>query len=299
MRDLKAREDFPPRVLESLAALADFLVAEARSIEARPGAQGTANQTEAARKESKDAVPIEKVKDAPALARELRWRVRNARGIGSGDEGSKRGRSTPKEAHGNSNGVKRKREGTDVGEPGESDNGRQVFRNWRRKGWEREEFLPKKSTTCVEHRRRPAAETSETDLGKWLQDPTEADDEMEPDERQPDDEAVVKVTTEVVIKVRRLRSDDPKEEGLERQRVERKVEVFKWPEKSHNIVEVAENDQMPLAVDQETALTAEKELAEGNIGGPTESVTTAQGDSSGESERAKVEPAFMIVDVQA
>ena len=181
LRDLKAREDFPSRVLDSVAALADFLVNEARVIEGRPGLQSA--QTEAVRKEARDAIPPDKVKDAPALARELRWRVRNARGVSSGDEGagSKRGKSmsAPKE-----NGMKRKRDSADLGEPVEAENGRQMFRNWRRKGWEKEVFLPKKSERRVERRKRPEAETSTgvPELGKWVRESVEADDEMDQDQ---------------------------------------------------------------------------------------------------------------------
>lgn len=237
LRDLKLREDFPSRILDSLVALADFLVNEARIIESRPGVQTT--HTEAARKEAKDAVPIDKVKDAPALARELRWRVRNARGVSSGDEGAggsgKRGKSmsAPKE-----NGVKRKRDSADVAELGEAEDGRQIYRNWRRKGWEREEFFPKKSEKRVERRPRPPVakvSTDEAELGRWVKDTTDADDEMDQDqENRPDDEAVVETVTEVVVKVRR--KYDAKEEVLERQRIERKVEVYKWPGKDSSVV---------------------------------------------------------------
>ena len=78
LRDLKAREELSPRVLESIQSLADFLVSESRAIE---------RGSEAAKKESKENVPGEKVKDAPAIARELRWRVKHALGHTSDTEG--------------------------------------------------------------------------------------------------------------------------------------------------------------------------------------------------------------------
>ena len=77
LRDLKAREELSPRVLGSILSLADFLVSESRIIERGP---------EAAKKESKENVPGEKVKDAPATARELRWRVKHALGYTSDTE---------------------------------------------------------------------------------------------------------------------------------------------------------------------------------------------------------------------
>jgi F-box and leucine-rich repeat protein 10/11 len=78
LRDLKTREELSPRVLESILSLAEFLVGESRVIE---------RGAEAPKKESKESVPGEKVKDAPALARELRWRVNHALGNMSDTEG--------------------------------------------------------------------------------------------------------------------------------------------------------------------------------------------------------------------
>ena len=77
LRDLKAREELSPRVLGSILSLADFLVSESRTIE---------RGSETAKKESKENVPGEKVKDAPAIARELRWRVKHALGYTSDTE---------------------------------------------------------------------------------------------------------------------------------------------------------------------------------------------------------------------
>ena len=77
LRDLKAKEEFPPRVLDSVEVLAEFLVSEARTME-----RGT-DQT---KKEAKDQVPGDRIKDAGAMARELRWRVRLAGGYESDDD---------------------------------------------------------------------------------------------------------------------------------------------------------------------------------------------------------------------
>ena len=79
LKDLKAKEEFSPRILESIESLAQFLVNEARLME-RP-------VDSSSKREAKDMVPADKVKDPCALARELRWRVRLAAGAGSGDEG--------------------------------------------------------------------------------------------------------------------------------------------------------------------------------------------------------------------
>jgi F-box/leucine-rich repeat protein 10/11 len=74
---MKAREEPSPRVLESILSLADFLVSESRIIE---------RGSETAKKEAKENVPGEKVKDAPATARELRWRAKHALGYTSDTE---------------------------------------------------------------------------------------------------------------------------------------------------------------------------------------------------------------------
>ena len=78
-------------MLDSVEALADFLVAEARTIE---------RGTEQAKRVAKEEVPGDRVKDAPALARELRWRVRAANGWGSEDEGGAKGRRKGHTANG-------------------------------------------------------------------------------------------------------------------------------------------------------------------------------------------------------
>ncbi len=72
---------FSPRVLEGILTLAEFLVGEARILE---------SGSDQAKKETKEQVPVDRVKDAPAVARELRWRVKQALGYSSDDEGSGR-----------------------------------------------------------------------------------------------------------------------------------------------------------------------------------------------------------------
>jgi len=70
-----------------MLALTEFLVSEARILE-HGGEQG--------KKEVKDQIPSERVKDAPAMVRELRWRLRSAAGYSSDDElqGTRKGRGT-------------------------------------------------------------------------------------------------------------------------------------------------------------------------------------------------------------
>lgn len=78
LKDLKGKEEFPPRVLNGMDALARFLIKESRIME-------RSSSSETARKDSKEQVPAT-IKDPTALAREFRWRVRLAAGHDSDDE---------------------------------------------------------------------------------------------------------------------------------------------------------------------------------------------------------------------
>ena len=127
LRDLKGREEFPPRILEGIEALADFLVSEARTIE---------RGTESARRQAKEEVPGDRIKDAPALARELRWRARHAAGYSSDDDSrSSRKIKTPA-SNGEVNmiGGKRKRSVADSVEESSD-----LFRNFKRRSWDWEQ----------------------------------------------------------------------------------------------------------------------------------------------------------------
>lgn len=139
-RALRNKEDICPRILPELRTLSDFLVSEARLIE------NTANDS--TKKETKDMVPADKVPDPPALARELRWRLRLLLDGESGDEkptkqvnghgivngGARSKRSTP------SNGVKRKRLANDERAGSQdtmlSDSAGGIFKNYTPRPWE-------------------------------------------------------------------------------------------------------------------------------------------------------------------
>ncbi|TFY81734.1 hypothetical protein EWM64_g2277 [Hericium alpestre] len=120
LRDLKAKEEFSSRVLDSIEAITHFLVSEARTME---------RGSDAAKRQAKEQVPGDRVKDAPALARELRWRVRMAAGYDSdGEAGPSEPRKGARPAHVN----KRKRNEDDA-EERESPS---IFRNFRPKRWD-------------------------------------------------------------------------------------------------------------------------------------------------------------------
>ncbi|KAF8840982.1 Clavaminate synthase-like protein [Paxillus ammoniavirescens] len=204
LRDLKVKEEFSPRVLESLEALSSFLISEARTIE---------RGTEAAKRDAKDQIPVDRVKDAPALARELRWRVRIAAGTTSDDEelGSPVKKVTVN-GHGNVNGVKRKRSPTES-QGGEGVGvGKVQFRNFQPKGWDAVEDLPK------EEEKQTVKVSYPGDAG-WQQRWTRYNEAPGDD---ADCQASVERKREVTVKVRKT------EGGLERQRIERVFEKWEW-----------------------------------------------------------------------
>ena len=234
LKSLKAREDFSPRVLKSLNALARFLVSEARLIE-----QG---------KNARENVPADRVKDAPALARELRWRVRLAlNGSSDGEE------DAPPDSAGSSgtrsNARKRKRgvieqdvSGEDVREP--------RFKNFTPKRWDacevRTEPIERTFKSLPAGLKLPPAEADPMLDAEWAKTwvasqfddvksqeevirgkedekgKAEGGEKMEVDLNGIVAQAEVEGKREVMIRVRRT------EKGLERQRIERIVENWEW-----------------------------------------------------------------------
>ncbi|TFK55342.1 Clavaminate synthase-like protein [Heliocybe sulcata] len=182
LRDLKAKEEFSPRVLESIGALADFLVSESRTME---------RGTDQAKREAKDQVPGDRVKDAPAMARELRWRVQQVQGHLSDDE----------DAAGS--GVKRKRS-----------EGGAMFKHFKPRTWDKILEKPEENVQKVVKGHKPPEEDT------WDMDWIDRLDEsaMEGD----GDELELRRRRDVVIKFRRTGK------GLERQRIERLVERWEW-----------------------------------------------------------------------
>ncbi|KAH8108208.1 jumonji protein [Cristinia sonorae] len=206
LRDLKAKEEFPPRVLESVEALADFLVNEGRMME---------KGSDQAKKEAKEQVPGDRIKDAPALARELRWRVRLAEGYGSDEDSASRNLKKRKAPATNGDAgwlpggpSKRKRVSDEHEEAVAS-----VYRNFKPKTWDlvREKEGEEEERTAVKRR-----VDGDDDRWKevWGAEVVDGDDEGE--------NVRVKSRRDVLVKVRRTGK------GLERHRVERIVEEWEW-----------------------------------------------------------------------
>ncbi|KZV67975.1 Clavaminate synthase-like protein [Peniophora sp. CONT] len=191
LRSLRAKEDFPPRVLSSIESLSTFLVSQARVLE---------RGNEGAKKEAREQVPADKVKDAGAVARELRWRVRLAKGVDSDGE-------EHHESEHLANPVgrpKRKRVITDEGMGGAQ------FRNFQPKSWDAV-VASSKNVEETRVKARPEAELAQD--SEWM------DVEGEGDEK---DRAVVSRREVVTVKARKTPT------GLERHRVTSVLETWRW-----------------------------------------------------------------------
>jgi F-box/leucine-rich repeat protein 10/11 len=187
LRDLKAgNAALPGRVLNGILALSEFLVSEARILE---------TGSDQVKKEAKEQIPNDRVKDGPAVARELRWRVKLALGYTSEDEdigGSRKGKNL----------IGSKRKAQDVREEGSH------FRNFKPKIWDAERVVEQHESSRMGKRPKPEG----TDWAKaWL----EAD--------VADTQSVdvpVKVRGETIVRVRRTAT------GTEEQRISREVEEW-------------------------------------------------------------------------
>lgn len=196
MRDLKLTSgaSLPPRILSGILSLADFLVSEARILE---------TGTEQAKKEVREQIPADRIKDAPAAARELRWRAKLALGYSSDDEGTRKAKQSVTPPIG----FKRKRV--------EDHDEIAHFRNFKPKPWDAVVAVKKEANqTRVSKAARPGDGDEWT--SRWV---TEAEVEEEEEE-----EATVESCREVVVRVRRTAK------GLERQRIERTIEDWTWAE---------------------------------------------------------------------
>lgn len=230
LRDLKAKEEFSSRVLESLEALSGYLMSEVHVME---------RGSDAAKRDAKDQVPNDRVKDPAALARELRWRIRLAAGTTSDDE--ELGRPAKKSMV-NGNGIKRKRASV------EPRGGPVLFRNFEPKEWDWMQDLPREedertvmaSCPCVGEEEEEEGEGEEGWHQRWS---SNWDDEALLAE-DANERATVRRKRDVVLKLRKA------DGGVERQRVERVFERWVWDRTSIGVVdavmEVEPSNQMDV-----------------------------------------------------
>ncbi|CUA72263.1 PHD finger and JmjC domain protein, putative [Rhizoctonia solani] len=227
VRDLKAKEDLSLRVLEGLASLATFLVSEARAIE-----RGGAKDKD---KEAKDQVPGDRVREPGSLARELRWRVRNARGLDSDGEGSGSPVPPVPSTNGVGSGAKRKRTEEPVVVPKieeEKPESPVVFRNFVPRKWN-EVRRDSVVTTCFVD---PESIHEEEAMDKLVQEGTTGAAELQ-----------TKVDT--IVKTRRFNQDG--KTVVERQTIMRTLDIYTWDENATKDVDVpmeSANDSSAAAV---------------------------------------------------
>lgn len=188
MRDLKAGNvSLPERVLTGVLALSEFLVSEARILE---------TGSDQAKKEVKEQIPSDRVKDGPAMARELRWRVKLASGYTSEDDDIGGSRKTS-----NLSGSKRKAQ--DAHDEGPH------FRNFKPKIWDSEKVAEQHEDTRMGKMPKPEG----IDWAKaWIEGAEMVETQCV--------ELPVKIRGETIIRVRRTAT------GAERQRISREVEEW-------------------------------------------------------------------------
>lgn len=193
LKDLKGGQFFPDRVLRSLVALANYLVVEARTLE---------RGSDAKKKEAKENVPSDKVKDASALARELRWRATFALGNHSDEDVMDR-----TERDGAKRVIKRKR--MSLGNSNDGDRGLQRLRNYEQQSWD--DVIQTNGIEEEEVRRmkKPDGNWMET----WMGGVVDGED---------GEEMRVRRRRQTLVKVRKT------VRGMEGQRVERICEQWMW-----------------------------------------------------------------------
>jgi len=156
---------------------------------------------EPAKKEVREQIPHDRIKDAPALVRELRWRVKHAAGYTSDDE-DEPGRQLSS--------LKRKRKRS---ESVSGDVPR--FRNFKPKGWDKVVESCGEPEQLMLRLRRPS-DNDEEWTEKWIEDAqTNGGEEI-------GEEASMQRTNITIVKVRKTA------DGLEKERIERSVERWTW-----------------------------------------------------------------------
>jgi hypothetical protein len=208
LQDLKSKEEFPHRVLEGIQALAQFLVSEVRNME---------RGAEQVKKEAKEQVPVDRVKDPAALARELRWRAVFAGGHFTDDEDPY---TVPKDGKAALNGNDRNANKRTRDLPDEAEECRNK-RSFKPKLWDAVVEEP------VEHGKQVLKARRPSDWIDWKEVWT-CKSALQADEVNGEDATVTRQQN-VVVKVRRTSN------GMERQRVERVLEEWTWAETSSAI----------------------------------------------------------------
>jgi hypothetical protein len=185
-------------MLESLRTLADFLVSEARVIE---------RGSEASRREAKEQVPGDRVKDPSAMAREFRWRLNQLTGHYSDDE-DRVDRGVSKSSSVGQN--KRRREG--------SKDATTKFRHFVPRPWDEIVIHEGKPENEPIHYAKPTTQAALHAWTEWNGSKSISDSPVH------EELGGAHVTRQQHITVRVRKTAD----GLQRERIERVLEQWKW-----------------------------------------------------------------------
>lgn len=209
LRDLRGKEEFSQRVLKGIDALAGFLVTQVRIME---------RGSEQAKRDAKEQVPTDRVKDPAAVARELRWRARQAAGYSS--DGEELATKDMANGHvGNGDLSKRKLAQSEDREELITQSNK---RNFKPRLWDAVVERPLGQERRVLNALKPGGQDD------WKAPWVEWGDGMGDGVTETVDGQEVAVTKRrnLIVKVRRTVN------GLERQRVERVVEEWIWTDES-------------------------------------------------------------------
>jgi hypothetical protein len=195
LNDIKTQSPWSasPRVMESLFSLTDFLMSEVRQLEAGNDAG------------KRDQIPYDKVKDPPAVARELRWRLRQIDGFHSDEE------EQANLARNHLNGTKRKRT---VSASPVSDDEASRFKHFKPRAWEKVDEKHEELRVRTEKARQLFMQDGVSGEGEWLGKITALEDK--------ESSATVKGRRDLLVKLRRT------EKGAELHRIERVIEIWDW-----------------------------------------------------------------------
>jgi len=207
-------------------ALCKYLICEVRTME---------KGSDHGKRDSREHVPAERVKDPAALARELRWRVRLAAGCSSDDEDVGHGwqKKRTNGAEPVANGMKRKRSSSEE----EVESQPPVFLNFQPKSWDMVHTLPREEDSRDVDTRPP--EDGIESLEAWVKmvdEPFMTGEDGKGGGR-------VKRERHLTVKVRKI------EGGLERQRIERTVEKWQWPSRTNHSDAQGNDEDGPANVD--------------------------------------------------
>lgn len=292
VKDLKAKEDLPMRVLEGMDALATFLTRESHIMERK-------TSTEAARKDAKEQVPST-IKDPVALARELRWRVRLAAGRDSGDElespfhkANGNGNGASSSANGSKRGSAKRKRGAAADERGDPAGPGPRFKGFIPRNWDTMSVRKIEEGVVADAVDVPALPTADDGL-EWFDSlerrDADADTAMDGDGGASSQHRAKRTrTTDEVVKLRRTLGKGGEVVTIERETIRRVYENWTFSAAAPApAVKPAEDEDAPVEVvdDSEVKPTTLAAIEESDAMDTTADVITVDPPPDSDSLRA-------------